>query len=212
MPPPPPERASTRAGTGARAAETTGGCLPRRSRQHERQPSLSKASPAGSPTPNRLRNPLWRYALMSVVLVGIGLAVRYLWRQLAGLVGATLILSTVGRLPGRTPAKRSSTSPGAAAVASAQPPAEEPRREPSSKQGGNAAEPTPGGGGDGGGRGGGAGFADAPAELHQYWADGGPGCSFFVRGPKYLVDKKKVGRLSCDEPCPRFYLSCVCSL
>lgn len=196
MPPPPPQRATR----GAGVADTPTTCLPRRSQQNERQHSLSKRNPAAPPTPspNRLRNPVWRYALMSIILVGIGLAVRYLWRQLAGLVGAALILSTAGRWPGRITARRSAPSSAAA------PPGPKETRKTSPSQPGEeeAAGPALRGDKDGGGRG----FADAPAEMHQYWADAGPGCSFFVRGPKYVDDKKKVGHLViCGIPACRWY-------
>lgn len=147
-----------------------------------------------------------RYVLLSGVLVASGLAVRYLWRELAGLAGAVLILSTARHWSGDDGSDEGEVSPRGAV-----PPGGRGKGKETRTQGRKSWAPSEGRetgvdegrssgvgvgdataeGGDGAGRGV-TGFADAPAELRRYWEDGGPGCQFLVRGPKYLSDRKKV--------------------
>lgn len=56
------------------------------------------------------RSPAARYLVLSLVLMVGGLAVRYFWRQLAGLAGALLILSAASRWTG----KREASAPALA--------------------------------------------------------------------------------------------------
>ncbi|CBJ48721.1 conserved unknown protein [Ectocarpus siliculosus] len=167
----------------------------------------SSAAPVAASNNNKLRTPLERYLLLSVMLVAAGLGVRFLWRQLAGLVGAALILSAARRWSG-APAVRKpppDAPPSAAALgapvsggdqtveATASSAAD---CETAGDRGGAAAaaggEETGRREGDVVGDGGGTCFADAPAELRRFWKDGGPGCQFLVRGPKYISDRKKI--------------------
>ncbi|CAM9339038.1 unnamed protein product [Ectocarpus sp. 4 AP-2014] len=166
----------------------------------------SSAAPVAANN-SKLRTPLQRYLLLSVMLVAAGVGVRFLWRQLAGLVGAALILSAARRWSG-APAVRKpppDAPPSAAALgapvsggdqtveAAASSAAD---CETAGDRGGAAAaaggEETGRREGDGGGDGGGTCFADAPAKLRRFWEDGGPGCQFLVRGPKYISDRKKI--------------------
>ncbi|CAN0268628.1 unnamed protein product [Ectocarpus sp. 12 AP-2014] len=167
----------------------------------------SSAAPVAGSNNSKLRTPLKRYLLLSVMLVAAGLGVRFLWRQLAGLVGAALILSAARRWSG-APAVRKpppDATPSAAALgapvsggdqtveAAASSTAD---CETAGDRGGAAAaagsEDTGRREGGGGGDGGGTCFADAPAELRRFWEDGGPACQFLVRGPKYISDRKKI--------------------
>lgn len=178
---PPPDRAKTRA-VGAEPTTPP----PPRSR------SRSRSSPSGT----RVRNPLARYLLLSVILVVLGLCVRYLWRQLAGLVGAALILSTARRWSGGTTKRKRTPSSTAARSGGGKGASLSAARNTSTCQadgsGPSAAAATgqyadgPGGSRRGGG------FADAPEALSRFWEDGGPECKLLVRGPKYVVDRKKV--------------------
>lgn len=178
---PPPEPAARAIGA---AAELT-----------SPKPRRARPSPSGS----RLRNPLARYLLLSVVLVVLGLCVRYLWRQLAGLVGAALILSTARRWSGGTTTTKRRGASSSAAVTSGGgkgASSSSASRNISAADGSDhaAAKATRDGlGGSTRGGGGAGAFADAPAALSRFWEDGGPGCKLLVRGPKYVVDRKKVG-------------------
>ncbi|CAM9991559.1 unnamed protein product, partial [Hapterophycus canaliculatus] len=186
----------------------------RQKQQQQRQATSAAAAGTGAnpgsapntngrstvPGDSRLRSPLERYLLLSFVLVTAGLAVRYLWRQLAGLVGAVLILSTARRWNGESsgagesshdavPPGRGTGKTRAQGRQSSLPPAGRDKEADEGRSSG-VGEATAGDG-DGTSRGV-TGFADAPAELRRYWEDGGPGCGFLVRGPKYLSDRKKV--------------------
>lgn len=167
-------------------------------------PTSSSAAPVAAINNNnsKLRTPLERYLLLSVMLVAAGLGIRFLWRQLAGLVGAALILSAARRWSG-APAVRKpppDAPPSAAALGtpiSGGDQTVEAAASSAGDRGGAAAaaagrEETGRRKGDGGGDVGGTCFADAPAELRRFWEDGGPGCQFLVRGPKYISDRKKV--------------------
>lgn len=155
-------------------------------------------SRSSSSSSSRLRSPLARYLLLSVILVVLGLCFRYLWRQLAGLVGAALILSTARRWSdGTATSARRGGSPSSAAARSG------PGKDASSSAARKTSTGRADGGGDpavagrerdgvGGSRRGGGGFADAPVALSRFWEDSGAGCELLVRGPKYVVDRKKV--------------------
>ncbi|CAM9296407.1 unnamed protein product, partial [Scytosiphon promiscuus] len=218
-----PKNCNSSGGTGLAMMGDTSTQTRRGHRQEQRRPATSATAPAPAPSSagaqnsgpdsrtsrkatasvdSRSRNPLSRYLLLSGVLVAAGLVVRYLWRQLAGLVGAVLILSTARHWSGDSP------SAGDA------PHDDEPPRRGTGRTRKQSREPSaPAAGGDTGaseGRssgvgaatgGGGAGdvvgrgvtgFAVAPAELRRYWEDGGPECQFLVRGPTYLSDRKKI--------------------
>lgn len=145
------------------------------------------------------RNPVPRYLVLSGGLVMAGFAVRYFWRQLAGLAGGLLILAaarraSIGREP---PAKRRpkkdevirSTENDTLArvpqrddtkVTHTAPPKEESSL--GVKQADSVATPadiTKV-------------FTDSPSEMRRYWVDAGKECSFVVRGRTYMADKKKV--------------------
>lgn len=179
-PPPEPQRA---------AAQATGADLttPR--------PRRARSSPSNN---SRARSPLARYLALSVIMVAAGLCVRYLWRQLAGLVGAALILSTARRWSGgtTTSSTRGASSSAAARSGGVKDASSSARRNTTARPGDDGSDPAvavtgqqpDGSGGSGRGRG----FADAPSTLSRFWEDGGAGCKLLVRGPNYIVDRKKV--------------------
>lgn len=214
--------------------------IERRRRQHEHHRHVQDASSTASETKRRRlskRNPVTRYLVLSVVLVTVGLAVRYLWRQLAGLAGALLILTAARRWTGNKGAGTTALSKATTSSA---------RRKPRQVRGTSGSDrpcsPANGAGGtdavadstfgtdpesceevtvleaamtaatatanaaaaaaaavaaavvgdtpqtpewDGA-------FAGSPPELRKYWEDGGPECNFYVRGPNYMSDKRKV--------------------
>lgn len=149
-----------------------------------------------------------RYLLLSVVLIALGLILRYFWRHLAGLAGAMFILAAARRWTGvagsagraafapplqdsaivsgkkvtgpRDSSGRGSTTTGSELPASVTPVG----------AGAAAAEAVAAEGG------GVEAFGGCASGLPRYWEDGGPECRFNVRGPNYMSDKKKVGFIS----------------
>eukprot|EP00903_Cladosiphon_okamuranus_P008016 g7733.t1 len=179
---PPPERAAT---------QSTGADLTKP------RPRRARSSPSDHSN-SRVRSPLARYLLLSGIMVVAGLCFRYLWRQLAGLVGAALILSTARRWSSGTSTRSTRGVSSSAAVRSGRVKESSPsaQRNTSAHSGDDGSDPAVAltgqrpvgpGGSDGGG-----GFTDAPAALSRFWEDGGPGCKLLVRGPKYVVDRKKI--------------------
>lgn len=155
--------------------------LCRKSRKNSRLAQPRRAPPTSSSS--RLRSPLARYLLLTASLIMIGLCFRYLWRQLAGLVGAALILSTARRWSGGSTTRGAVPGSGKGSTLS---PKIISTADPALKVTGQQ---------DGlGGSTQGIGFADAPAAWRQFWEDGGPGCKLLVRGPKYTQDRRKVFR------------------
>lgn len=169
----------------------------------------------GTSTITFRRNPLARYVLLSGALVMSGVAARYLWRQLAGLVGGVLILA-VARRTSTDKGDRDSAEQGQDGVGARPPPSSLVDRNSSTRgeaagvvvQGHDrraeeveAREEATGDGtcktafGDSDGRSetafGGA-FAVSTPALREFWSDGGFDCPFQVRGLNYMVDRKKV--------------------
>lgn len=156
-------------------------------RQHQRQERLSSSTQSIAAHKKRLtsRNPLERYLILSAAVVLAGLTARYLWRQLAGLAGALLILASARRLRGKDRGASATLGRTRRKTEESAPPAVdgEARR--------GARVDTPVAGGVGVGEWGGA-FAGAPARLRRYWEDAGSECQFSVRGSNYMSDRKKV--------------------
>lgn len=146
-----------------------------------------------------------RYLLLSVVLIALGLILRYFWRHLAGLAGAMFILAAARRWTGvagnagraafAPPLQDSAivsgkkvtgprdSSGGGSTTGSELPVSVTP-------VGAGAAEAAEAVAGEGGGV---EAFGGCSSGLPRYWEDGGPECRFNVRGPNYMSDKKKVG-------------------
>lgn len=156
------------------------------------------------------KNPLARYLILSGALIVSGLAVRYLWRQLAGLAGGLLILAAHRRagtdkddnrpvgdsisMPRRSHERRKSdeiegeqVSPSLAGVSSPSVRVMETKTKPADDDLRRVGIEE----GNGLAAYGGA-FADSLPELRQHWHDSGPECNFNVRGPNYMTDRKKV--------------------
>ena len=153
----------------------------------------------------RTRSPAARYLLLSVVLIAIGLILRYFWRHLAGLAGAMLILAAARRWTGST------GSSAAAARAALLATSRQDSKKVSGKRTGGPREDSDIGGVSSellasakGGAVVGVGVEAVDGEGEeeaffgpitvppQYWKDGGPDCRFNVRGQNYMSDKKKV--------------------
>lgn len=156
-------------------------------RQHQRQERLSSSTQSIAAHKKRLasRNPLERYLLLSAAVVLAGLTARYLWRQLAGLAGALLILASARRWRGED---RVASDTGGRKRRKTEELAQ-PAVDGEARHG--ARVDTPVAGGVGVGEWGGA-FAGAPARLRRYWEDAGSECQFSVRGSNYMSDRKKV--------------------
>lgn len=156
-------------------------------RRHQRQPSSTTQSTTATNSRVSSRSPLERYMLLSAAVVLAGLVARYLWRQLAGLAGALLILASARRWTGKggvSPARRGKRRK-----------IEQQLTPPTDGDGGevrrDAQVDAPVAGGVGVGEWDRA-FAGAPAQMRRYWEDGGAECQFFVRGSNYMSDRKKV--------------------
>lgn len=189
----------------------------RRGMRNAQPGSVSRPSSAASTTSAGRKNPLQRYLVLSGALVVSGLAIRYLWRQLAGLAGGLLILAAARRCTAgkadadedsfstarRQKRRKSGQEPGPSSfVANASSSTTELVTN-ISLEGQAEALGVPRTAGVGAGLGaedrerrqhldfGGA-FADSSEELRQYWLDGGPQCPFSVRGANYMADKRKV--------------------
>lgn len=195
------------------AGRNTGGS------SHGRRARSSTAIDGTSTTASR-RNPLARYVLLSGALVMSGVAARYLWRQLAGLVGGVLILA-VARRASTDKGERDSVEQRQDRVSARPPPSSLVDRNSSTE--GKAAdvvvqghdrraedvEARKGATGDqtcmtalGDSDGGsetafGGAFAVSSPALREFWRDGGSDCPFQVRGVNYMVDRKKV--LCCTD-------------
>lgn len=130
-----------------------------------------------------------------------GLAVRYLWRQLAGLAGGLLILAAArstssGKetsfkqprrdrnvtqlIPEDDGTSRVSPEDGTDTNIAATPEISEiPARVDMAEDKQTSTDYRQA-------------FADSPPEMRCYWVDSGPECEFLVRGLNYISDKKKV--------------------
>ena len=205
------------AGMRSNGGSTVRNTQSRRQQQRQQQQTTPVDSAnSNAPPTNKLssRSPVVRYLILSLVLIALGLAVRYLWRQLAGLAGAWLILSVARRwtsehqegepdatllISGDTREKvceeigkyeSSSAAVGEQSTLAAVLGAVE-------ETGVSAQEALEVYVDDAVNRAkmelewDGA-FADAPTELRRYWEDAGPNCRFVVRGANYMSDKKKV--------------------
>lgn len=199
-------------GAGNTAISTARDSQPR-PRQQQHIPSGDSAS-ANTPGARKLssKNPMVRYVVLTAVLIVMGFAVRYLWRQLAGLAGAWLILAAARHWSGEHQRGQQDAS-----VARRRSP-EDPKRmqngssKPSTAsrdQSTTTATMSSAVGREARDRRvieadednamqekgelewNGA-FADAPSGLRQYWKDVGADCCFVVRGVNYMSDKKKV--------------------
>lgn len=147
-----------------------------------------------------------RYLLLSVVLVALGLIVRFFWRHLAGLAGAMFILAAArrwtdvagragraflapplpnsGSVAGKRKGPRDSTGAGSGTGRDSS--SELTASVTADPAGTASAEAVAGEGG------GVEAFGGRSPGLPRYWEDGGPECCFNVRGPNYMSDKKKV--------------------
>lgn len=191
-------------GAGNTAISTARDSQPRRRQQQHIPPG--DATSANTLVARKLssKNPMVRYVVLTVVLILMGFAVRYLWRQLAGLAGAWLILATARHWSDER--QRGQQDSSVAQRRSLEYPGEKPRAEsggsskplPTSRdQSTTAATRVVEAGEDNETREKGelefnGAFADASSELHRYWRDVGPDCRFVVRGVNYMSDKKKV--------------------
>ncbi|CAN0343527.1 unnamed protein product [Ascophyllum nodosum] len=205
------------AGMRSNGGSTVRNTQSRRQQQRQQQQTTPVDSANSNAPPTKKlssRSPVVRYLILSLVLIALGLAVRYLWRQLAGLAGAWLILSVARRwtsehqegepdatllISGDTREKvceeigkyeSSSAAVGEQSTLAAVLGAVE-------ETGVSAQEALEVYVDDAVNRAkmelewDGA-FADAPTELRRYWEDAGPNCRFVVRGANYMSDKKKI--------------------
>lgn len=168
------------------------------------QPPPRLSTPANkSPMRSKSRGPLSRYLLLSTALIMAGLAIRYLWRQLAGLAGALLILAASrrsGKEASKLRHKKNGTTTSSVLGTDTSPATDSEMAtlpaDAVTRKGGEAEVEVVNGGGPSTGEEeapafGGA-FADSPDEMRRYWEDGGPECAFVVRGHNYMSDRKKV--------------------
>ena len=147
-----------------------------------------------------------RYLLLSVVLVVVGLFLRYFWRHLAGLAGAMFILAAarrwtgvagragrvyltpplqkIGRVAGKRKGQRDATGAGSSTGRDSS--GDLTASVTADPAGTASAEAVAGEGWRA------EAFGGRPPGLPRYWEDGGPECRFNVRGPNYMSDRNKV--------------------
>lgn len=191
-------------GAGNTAISTVRDSQPRRRQQQHIPPGDSTGANTLGARKLSSKNPMVRYVMLTTVLIFMGFAVRYLWRQLAGLAGAWLILAAARHWSGER--QRDQQDSSVAHHCSPEYPRAKQRDESGSNskplvasrdQSITAATRVVEAGEDHETREKGelewnGAFADASSDLQRYWRDVGPDCRFVVRGMNYMSDKKKV--------------------
>ncbi|CAM9698799.1 unnamed protein product, partial [Choristocarpus tenellus] len=175
--------------------------------------SGSQRSSAASTPTLPLEGSLRQYYLCASALALVGLLIRWLWRQLAGLGGAYLILVACRHAIEKARERQGRTDGGmkestAVGVEEKSQDGHTTKQSVTTKQTKlegdkdyNTDRSSPE-----------EEFADPPSELRRYWIDSGPECTFKVRGLKYMENRIKVPAgpamlrlvhvdlFRCDEP------------